>query len=217
MPRPGMVELTPSSGPKLTLILNAEPERTFGVGGYEASERLMRRPAKWYKQIPDDTMVLDCTLDIDAIGGPSIERRIEVLRDMGLAGSNASPPTITLDGDVWENDKSLEWVIQDQGLTLGPRLWNPDGTLRRQQVSISLERMNDSTDIEPTQQTSTRSGARRRRHVAVTKVGDTLRAVALRELGDSTRWKDIKSWNKTRLRKVDPDVILRTGTHLTIR
>ena len=217
MPRGGMIELTPSRGSKLTLILNKEPDRTLGVGGFESTERALRRPAKWYKSIPDDVMGLDCTLDIDAIGGPAIERRIEVLRNMGIAGTEDEPPSITLDGDVWDNDKTVTWIMQPGGLTLGPRLWLPDGTLRRQQVGISLERFTELSEIQPTKSTSTRtrSGSRRRRTVR-SRGNDTLRAVALRELGDQGRWKDLQRWNK-KLKSVDPDARLRTGTTISVR
>lgn len=218
MPRGGMVELTPSRGSKLTLILLAEPDRTLGVGGFQSSERALRRSAKWYKSIPDDTISLDCVTDIDAIGGPSIERRIEVLRNMGIAGDEPEPPTITLDGDVWENDKTIAWVIQPQGITLGARLFNGDGTLRRQFVKIALERYSPLSEIKPVsvKSTRTRSGTRRRRTIR-TRGNDTMRAVALRELGDATRWKDLQRWNRTRLKGVDPDARLRTGTPITVR
>jgi hypothetical protein len=216
--RGGLVELTPSRGSKLTMILNREPERPLGVGGYESTERSQRRPAKWWKTIPDDTMTLDCTIDIDAVGGPSVERRIEVLRDMGLAGDEDAPPVITLDGDVWANDKGISWVIQTNGLTLGPRLYNSDGTLRRQQVTVSLERFTETPEIEPLTIRRTRAagGSRRRRRVVRTRGNDTLRAVALRELGDQGRWKDLRSWNR-RLKSTDPDVRLRPGLQITIR
>jgi hypothetical protein len=218
MPRGGMVELTPSRGSKLTLILLEPPDRTLGVGGFQSSERALRRAAKWYKGIPDDTLSLNCLLDVDAIGGPSIERRLEVLRDMGLAGSEDEPPTITLDGDVWANDKAISWVISDGGLALGARDYQSDGTLRQQQVTVTLERYTALSEIEAIRVTRTRKAGRSRRSRTVaTRANDTLRAVALRELGDGNRWKDLKSWNKKLLRGVDPDARLRTSTRLTVR
>jgi hypothetical protein len=200
----------------LTMILNKEPDRGGGVGGFEAGERALRRPAKWWKGSPDDTYALDCTIDIDAIGGPSVERRLRVLRDMGQPGEQDEPPSIKLDGDVWAEDKAIDWVMDD--LTFGARLWNPDGTLRRQQVTVSLSRFEDVAEIKAITVRASRTGGRkRRRRVAVAKGNDTLRGLALRELGDSTRWKDIIRWNKAKLRGVDPDARLRPGIHLTIR
>lgn len=215
MPRGGMVRLDPSRGSSLTMILNKEPDRGGGVGGHQAVERSLRRPAKWFKAQPDDTISFDCTIDIDAIGGPSVERRVRVLRDMGQPSDTEDPPTITVDGDIWDDDKNVTWVMQDW--SLGARLWNSDGTLRRQQVTVSLERFNPLDEIQPIRIKSTRKGGRRRRHVVVARGSDTLRAIALRELGDQARWKDIQKWNKTKLRRVDPDQRLRTGLHLTIR
>jgi hypothetical protein len=216
-PRPGMVRLTPSRGSDLTMILNKEPDRGGGVGGFETVERGLRRPAKWWKSTPDDTMTLDCTIDIDAIGGPSVERRLRVLRDMGQPGDDVfGPPSITLDGDVWESDKAIEWVMDDW--TLGPRLWNGDGTIRRQQVTVELSRFEDVDEIRAIKVGATRTGKkhRRRRRTTRARGNDTLRAVALRELGDATRWKDLARWNK-RLKGTDPDARLRTGTTISIR
>ena len=213
----GRVHLTPSRGSDLTLILNAPPDRTGGVGGFEAVDRALRRPAKYWKSTPDDTMSLDCLLDIDAIGGPSIERRLRVLRDMGQPGDEDEPPTIKVDGDIWSEDQAITWVMASGGMTLGDRLWNPDGTLRRQQVKIDLERYDGVSEIEAIRVKSTRDAKRRRRRrTTIAKGNDTLRGIALRELGDATRWKDLLKWNK-KLKGVDPDVRLRSGTHISIR
>lgn len=216
-PRPGMVRLTPSRGSALTLILNGPPDRAGGVGGFETVEREGRRPAKYWKSSPDDTISLDCTLDLDAIGGPSIERRLRVLRDMGLPDDEDDPPFITLDGDIWVDDQTVEWVFASGGLSFGERLWNSDGTLWRQQVKIDLERFAPLDSIEAVRVRAARSTrGKRRRRTTVAKGNDTLRGVALRELGDATRWKDLVRWNK-KLKGADPDARLRSGTHITIR
>ena len=204
-----------SRGSQLTMILNGPPDRAGGVGGFEAVDRQKRRPAKWWKASPDDTISLDCIIDIDAIGGPAVERRIRVLRDMGQPGDEEEPPTIKLDGDVWDHDKTITWVMD--GMALSERLWNPDGTLRRQAVKVDLSRFEAVAEIKAITVRSTRSkGGKRRKRTAIAKGNDTLRAVALRELGDATRWKDLVRWNK-KLRGVDPDARLRSGTHISIR
>jgi hypothetical protein len=210
-----MVTLNPDRGSSLTLILNAAPDREGGVGGWQATDTAGRRPRKWFQGTPDDTMSLDCTIDIDAIGGPSVERRLRVLRDMGLPDEDDDPPTITVDGDVWSEDQSVTWVMSN--LTLGDRIYQPDGTLRRQQVTVELERFTDPGTIEPLRVKSTRTSSNKRRHrVVVTRSGDTLRTVALRELGSATRWKDLRGWN-AKLKSIDPDLPLRTGTHIAIK
>jgi len=211
----GRVNLNPSRGSDLTLILAAPPDRGGGVGGFDPVERALRRPAKYWKGSPDDTISLDCIIDLDAIGGPSVERRLRVLRDMGQPGDEEEPPTIRLDGDVWDHDKTITWVMD--GLTHGERLWNPDGTLRRQAVKIDLSRFEDVAEIKAIRVRSTRKGGKRRKRTAIARGNDTLRSIALRELGDATRWKDLLRWNKKKLKGVDPDARLRSGTHISIR
>lgn len=215
---PGMVQLDPSRGPAVVITLNKEPDVTLGVGGWQASQRQLRRSARWWSEIPDDTIVFDAFFDVDAHAGPSIETRIGNLQQMGLPGDRDEPPTIKLYGDVWDRLKTFRWVVSENGITLGPRLWLPNGSLRRQQVGVTLERHEPLDEIEAIKIKSTRNkSGRRRRHTIKTKAGDTLRAVALRELGSATRWKDLRDWNKKRLHNVDPDVRLRTGTHLIVR
>lgn len=215
MPRGGMVTLQPSTGSQLTMILNGAPERGGGVGGWQPSERALRRPGKWWQAYTDDTLSLDCTIDIDAIGGPSVERRLRVLRNMGLPGDDDSdPPVITVIGDLWEDDQNVRWVMTD--MTWGDPLFNTDGTLRRQQVTVALERFNEITEIAPLRIKSTRSGTKRRRRTVVSKGGDTLRTIALRELGSVGRWADLRKWN-AKLKKVDPDARLRPGTHVVVK
>lgn len=212
----GRVTLNSSSGHQLTMILNKEPDRTGGVGGWESVDRALRRPAKWWKASPDDTMSLDCTIDIDAIGGPSIERRLRVLRDMGLPQDD-EPPTIRMIGDVWDSDQNVNWVMD--GLTFGPRLFQGDGTLRRQQVTVELSRFEDVNEIVPLKVTRTRTKGKkpkRKTRTVTARRGETLRGLSLRALGTPSRWKDLQKWNK-KLKKIDPDLALRAGTHVKIR
>jgi nucleoid-associated protein YgaU len=79
-----------------------------------------------------------------------------------------------------------------------------------------LERFNDFQDISAVKVRSTRTKGKRKRRTVTTRTHDTLRAVALRELGDSTRWKDLQRWN-SKLKRTDPDLPLRQGTHVSIR
>lgn len=210
----GRVSFNPSRGSSLTLIVEEPPERGGGVGGWQSSERSGRRPAKWFKAPTDDTYSWKLILDLDATGGPSIERRLRVLRDMGQAGSEDEPPTIRVLGDLWVEDTSLDWIMQDWAL--GERVWTPEGVLQRQHVTVQLERYTPTDEVEAIRIRPTRVGRKPRRRVIEARGNDTLRAIALRELGDPTRWKDLTRWNKP-LRRADPDARLRTGTHVTIR
>lgn len=215
MPRGGMVTLNPSRGSSLTLIVRSPPDRSGGVGVWSTTERDRRAPVKWFKNQSDDTMIFDLLLDIDAIGGPSIERRLRVLRDMGQPSGQDDPPTIRVDGDIWSEDQNITWVMTDW--SLGERSFNGDGTLRQQQVKVELTRYGAVSEIEPLRVSTTRAKGQRKRHTVVVAGNDTLRAVALRELGDATRWKDLQRWNQAKLKGVDPDARLRTGTHLVVR
>lgn len=210
----GTVTLIPDTGDSVPMILNAEPDRSGGVGGWQATERAQRRPGKWWSSTPDDTMSLDCTLDVDVFPGTSIEDHLRALRDMGQpTGQLDEPPSLKVHGDVWADDRNVTWVITD--VKLGARLWNSDGTLRRQQVSVDLERFDAIEEVEAIKVTSTRKKGERRRRTISALQGDTLRTIALRELGNGSRWKDIRTWNK-RLAKVDPDQPLRRATHVAI-
>src|SRR5215212_5987173 len=125
MTPPGMVTLDPARGASLTLILAGPPERGGGAGGWASSERAQRRPGRWWQSLPEDTMSLDCILDLTAIRGPSIERRLERLYAMAQPGDADHPPPIRLAGDIWAPDRARRWVIQNA--TLGERLFTPSG------------------------------------------------------------------------------------------
>jgi phage protein U len=214
----GKLTLLPSYGAPLTLIVMASPDRAGGVGGWEASERAEQRPGKWWKGQPDDTMSWEFLVDIDMeFAGLSVEKRLSILRLMGVkhAGQD-EPPSIKLDGDVTPADASLTWVIEDIQYT--DRLYQGDGTLQQQKVTVTFTRYNAIDEVSAIRIRSTRvKGRKKRHHVIKTKTGDTLRAVAIRELGNGSRWKEIKTWNPKVLKRVNPDVRLRAGTHLTIR
>lgn len=212
----GTVTLVPEHGSQLTMILASAPDRSGGVGGWQAAERSRRRPGKWWQGSPDDTMTLECIIDQDEIPGPTVERRLRVLRDMGQPrdDTGGDPPTISLSGDIWPSDQNANWVMSD--LKLGERLYYSDGTLRRQAVSVDLERFNAIDEITAVRVKSTRRKGKRRRRVIHAHTHDTLRSIALREMGATGGWKQIKQWNP-RLRKLDPDTPIRHGTHVVIR
>lgn len=214
----GKLTLVPSYGAPLTLIVMAAPDRAGGVGGWEPSERAQQRSGKWWKGQPDDTMSWELLADIDMpFAGLSVEKRLSILRLMGVKHAGLDePPTLKLSGDLTPADASLTWVIED--IQYSDRLYQGDGTLQQQKVTVTFSRYNAIDEVEALSIRTTRvKGRKRRRHTIVTRVGDTLRAVAIRELGSGSRWKDIKEWNPKVLKRVNPDVRLRAGTHLTIR
>lgn len=215
MSRGGTILLNPSRGRAVRLVVESPPERSGGVGGWVGSERARRRAAKWYRALPDDTYSWNLILDEDALPGTStISERLRWLRDMGQPGNYEEPPTIEITGDVWDDDANVLWVMD--GLTLGDRLFNPDGSFRRHHVTVQLSRYVAVDEIAAIRVTPTRTGRKRTRRTVVVKQGDTLRAIALRELGNGSRWKEVVAWNKAKLRGVLPDVPLRAGVRLVV-
>jgi hypothetical protein len=217
MPRGGMITLDPSVGSQLTMIVNAPPDRSGGVGGWQSTDRARQRPSKWWGSQPGDTLSWDLTIDLYAIGGPSVERRLVVLREMGLARGDDDPPTIKITGDVWPRDAGMTWVMQN--VTLGARQLGAGGAIIQQQVTVDLERFDPTPTIAGVGPRSARGsgGKKKRRNRTVrSRQNDTVRAIALRELGNATRWRDVRTWNK-KLKKVDPDARLHAGTKVTIK
>lgn len=215
-PRGGMVKLVPSRGSPLTLIINGDPDGAGAIGGWESTERALRRPARWWKSQPEDTLSLPCLLDLYAIGGPGLERRLDVLYAMGQAGDEDEPPTIRLFGDVTPREQRVRWVLQ--GITRGKRMWTSTGDLRRIEVTLELEGYDGLDTIKPVAIKRTRSTrGKRRARVIRTRKGDTLRAIAVRQLGQSDAWKRIRAWNPRVFKGVDPDEPLRPGIKVTLR
>lgn len=214
-PRGGMVKLAPDNGASpLTLILAGTPDRGGGVGGWASTDRALRQPARWWQNQPEDTLSLPCMLDIKGIGGPAIERRLAVLYAMGQPDESGEPPTVRAIGDV-PDDASKKWVVQN--ITLGDRLYQSDGTLRRQLVTVELEGWRPLPSIKPVAIKSTRSAGKRRTRTITTRKGDTLRAISVRQLGQSDAWKSLRNWNPKALKGVDPDTPLKAGLKLKVR
>lgn len=210
----GTLHLDPSYGSGLTTIVEAPPDRSGGVGGWQASERVGRRPGKWFKSQPDDTLSWQLILDRDATVGSSIEHRLLNLRYMGVPHSGKSePPVIKLSGDLNATDAGMEWVVED--VKLGERLYASDGTLVRYHVTVDFSRYNEIGEIEALRITRTRASKKKRRRTIKSKNGDTLRGIALRELGSGARWKDLVKWNKS-LKRVDPDARLRANLSIKV-
>jgi phage protein U len=214
-PRPGMVKLAPDNGGSvLTLLLDGSPDRGGGVGGWNSTDRALRRPARWWGAQPEDTMSLPCILDLYVTGGPSIERRLEVLYAMGTAGTGDAPPTLLVVGDV-PTSATVRWVMQN--ITLADRMYNADGTLRRQSLTVELEGYAPLPSIAPVSIKRTRTaGGKRKARVITTKKNDTLRLISVRQLGQSDAWKSIISWNP-KFKGTDPDAQLRAGIKVTLR
>jgi len=214
-PAAGRVLLDPSDGQSLTLVLAGDPDQSIAVGGWQESPRFGRVPATWYRG-PDDggDLTLSLAVDIRLVGGPDIARRLGVLRAMGRpVRSGGDPPSLRV-RCVSLPLGTGDWVMQ--GLQLGGQVVQ-SGELVRQDVQVTLSPFVKQAPLERVTMRSTRSKANKRRaRVIQSRPGDTMRAIAVRQLGSSGSWAQIRAWNK-RLRKVDPDERLKTGTRVTLR
>lgn len=223
----GAVRLVAASGPfadqGVTVLLARPPAVSGGVGGWEAMERPGRRPARWWRGGTELTQTIDGVLDVDH-GDRSfpVEDRLARLRRFGVRpGGAANPAPLRLVGDV-ADPYSAEgglWVLV--GLELGDRIYLRDGSLRRQAVVVELA---DYTPVETIAQVSVRrtraSVAKPRVRQVTTRKGETLRGIAVRELGYGGGWVQIRDWNPRLFkgsRNTGPDEPLRAGVRVTLR
>lgn len=215
-PRSGLIKVVCATGAQLTLIRNGDIDGSGGVGGWQTSERVLREDADWWKSIPKSTRTLPCLLDIDATGGPSLERRLQVLYAMGQPDGENDPPPVRLLGDVDPIARAARWKLDD--IKLGAELFREDSPteLRRQELTLELSTYSPARGVSQVSVKRTRdsSGKRRRRTISA-RAGDTLRAIAVRQLGSSGDYKLIRSWNP-KLKRVDPDAPLRAGTKVVL-
>lgn len=214
----GTITLQPKLGPQLTLIVLGPPDRSGGVGGWNAADRSGRTPGKWWQSVPDDALSIECALDL-SVPGASIEARVVQLKSLGKPrpDNNNEPTPLRIAGDIHADDRPRWWVISD--VKWGERLFlqGGNGLLERQHVALDFELYSPIGEISTATVGASRGKrGKRKRRVVVAHTHDTLRAIALRELGNPGRWNDLRKWN-TRLRKTDPDSPLRRGTRITVR
>jgi hypothetical protein len=215
-PRSGMIKLVAATGAQLTLIRNGDIDGSGGVGGWQTSERVLREDADWWKSIPKATRSVPCLLDIDGIGGPSLERRLEVLYAMGQPVDDDDPPAIRLYGDIDPFARARRWKLDDIHLAAQLFLEDDPAALRRQELTLELSTWAPARGVSRVTVKRTRdSHGKRRRRTIRAHTGDTLRGIAVRQLGSSGDYKLIRSWNP-KLKRVDPDAPLRAGTAVVL-
>lgn len=217
-PPSGMIRVTGPRGLTVVLIVMGDPDRSGGVGGWEQSERMGRVAADWWKMPGKPTASWPLLLDADALPGEkSVDDRLRTLYLLGQKHRDDPPPGVRLSGDVPAQDRRITWKIDD--ITLGARLYEPgfERALRRVAVTLAVSSLNDVDVLEEVsvRPTRGRGGKRRARQVRAT-AGDTLRGIAVRELGSSGEWAKLREWNP-RLKKVDPDEPLRRGTRVALK
>lgn len=202
---------------EVTLILVGPPDRDGSVGGWQTLERPYLPDAAWFKSTPGGTISLPCLLDVDELPGASLEDRLDLLYAMGTPlDEGEDPPGLRLYGDV-PTARAQTWKLDN--ISLGARLFRPDAPrlLRRQELTLDLSDLEEITGVEKVRvkRTRGRGGKRRRRTIRV-RNGDTLRAIAVRELGSSGAYEQIRKANK-KLKRTDPDAPLRVGMEIVLQ
>lgn len=218
MPGRGRLTLHPSVGEELTFLVVGEPSRTGGAGGWVTIERALLPDVHDFKSTPRVSESWPVMLDIDELPGPSIEARLARLHRMGTPRAETDePPRIRISGDISPLDRSLRWKLDD--VNYGRMLFDPDDpdSLRRITMTLEISELEKVDTVSPVKIHRTRrtSGKRRQRTIR-TKSGDTLRSIAVRQLGSSTQWRKIREWNKN-VKRADPDAPLRPGTRILLK
>lgn len=197
-------------------IRNGEVDRSGGVGGWQQSARVLRPDADWWKNTPKDIAGIPLMLDIDELPGAPLEQRLTALRSMGQPDESGQPPAVSVDGDA-PMCAGIAWKIDD--VALGAALYRPDAPtrLRRVELTVQLSSLDEADAVEKVTVKRTRSSAtKRRRRVIHSRQGDTLRAIAVRQLGSSGQYTKIREWNP-KLKKIDPDAPLRVNTKVVLK
>lgn len=223
----GSIRLVADAGPfrgqGVTVILTSAPQFSGGVGGWEVMSRPGRRPARWWRGGTEMALTIDGVLDVDR-GDPTfgVEDRLTRLRQFGVRpGGQEAPAPLRLAGDLSDpySARGGLWVLV--GMGLGDRLYLRDGRLRRQAVTLELADYAPVETIQPVSVRRTRASVNRPRvRQVTTRQGDTLRGMAVRELGFGGGWSQIRDWNPRLFkgsRHTGPDDPLRAGLRVTIR
>jgi hypothetical protein len=223
----GAVKLTPYSGQPVTVDLAADPTYDPAIGGWATSLRFGRTPSRWWQGPQGDSVItlpvaIDSRIALERLQ-PQVRRdrvayvrsTIDALHRMGVptAGSG-EPPTIEVQCPSLPLIGAATWLLD--AMPSGAQVVT-DGVLVRQELTLTLTQYVAVQSVQRTSAKATRSTTNHRRTRTIqSRPGDTIRAIAVRQLGDAGRWKDIRGWNKS-LRKTDPDERLRTGTIVVLK
>jgi hypothetical protein len=221
-PPAGMIQLASDTGAQITLLRIGPIDHQGGVGGWQQIERATRPDASYYKARTRETITIPCLIDVDLIPGQSLARRLRLLYRMGRpTGDRDEPPGIIIRGSA-PAVRGTRWKLDEiaLGADLETKLRGRRGghVVRRIEVTLSLSEEDPAAEVERVRvkRSRTKGGKRKRRHYVV-RQGDTLRSIAVRELGVSAGWQAIRAENKKKLPKhVDPDMPLRAGLRLEL-
>jgi hypothetical protein len=204
---------------QVSVALRETPSVTGGVGGWTTVDRPGRDPIAWWSGGVAYTLTINGVLDAHhhpAWDDEDLPARLQRLYALGRrSGGRLTPPSIVLLGDTQDQHTrdGGEWVMT--ALTPGQRV-HRRGRLASVEVDIELASYEFATPVtggavRRTRRTATSKAKR----VVTTRRGDTVRGVAIRELGQQSAWSAIIKANG-RLKGVMPDEPLRPGMRLVM-
>ena len=217
LPRPqqGLVTLTGEYAGAVTLIVTGTPDYSPSVGGWETVDRFGDAAVSWWKTRPLATLSLPCLLNIEVTG--PVEAALSMLELIGQPRAGRDPSRVKVRGDVPPSAATATATWRLDAMKYGERSYRTDNDqlLLWQELTLDLtQHAAGKIAAVGGMKTRNRSGARTRR-VVNARQGDTLRTIALRELGSSNDWKQLRAWNK-KLARTDPDALLAVGLKVTI-
>lgn len=217
-PPSGRVKIVSERGEIVELLypdpMGSPIDRAGGVGGWQTSDRIGLAPSSWFQAGTLGTATANLMFDLGMQPGASIESRLATLRGMGRRGKDRSaPPGLKLFGDA-PTMRSQLWRLDnvEDGAN-----FSRNGKLAQMALTLSLTELIRATGIGEITVGTTRDTPTRPRVRMITVVaGQTLRSIAVQELGASSDYTQIQGWNKS-VAKTDPDTDLRPGSKLVLK
>jgi hypothetical protein len=209
----GDVALTTETGLVFQATLDGPVQEGSLDIGWEEIDRPKNQKALNHTQEPLDTWVLPILFE-GWNAGASVEGPIAVLQRMVKKPSRTEdPPPVHVHG-VGPISSTRDWAITN----LEPQgdektLWAGGRNRRRARydVTITERELPEVVKVRPAKSTRDRSGKHGKRTYTV-KSGDTGQRIALRELGDASRWRDLEYKGK----KIRDPNALKRGQKLTL-
>lgn len=191
---PGWVALATSDPPSEVRALLGEdpPTMSGGYGGWQELERPRRVALTHWPGTSPVRLTFGMVIDGFAVNA-NVEQFVRELEAMARPYHGGPPPLVRAGGSI--PHREVLWVIES--IDWGASVRNRRGKLVRQAATVALMQYVDAEPLSPAAHHRARHGARRRKRHRVAK-GETLQAIAGKELGSAKRWKEIAQANGIR-------------------
>lgn len=201
VPPVGSVALSTDSGLLLVATLDGPPQRNTLDGGWETIDRDGNAKALDHTGDDLEAWVLPVLLG-GFHGRVRQESAISTLYRMAAKVSRAQPPPKVRVGGIGPIPRTREWAITSIDGQAGDApmtQWARDRTRHRARLDVTITDrvLPRLVKVKPARATRDRAGTKGKR-TTVVRSGDTLQRIALRELGDASRWRDIARKNHIR-------------------